>query len=207
MPPTDRNRGWVIPLVVCALLICAGCSTRPSSTDGLVLGSAPATGLRITAQIYAGVLRHAGARVADDLRTRDEAGLLDEVATGRLDLFPTFTGDALTSLTPPSSVASATASPTPSGADDGVDARYVALNESLPQGVTAGDATPVRDDAGDSLVPVYRSAVLSREQVRAVNQVAGELTTADLEAMVTSVDSGRTDTTQAASTWLGEHGL
>ncbi len=64
-----------------------------------------------------------------------------------------------------------------------------------------GDAVRAQD-----LVPVFRSAALSRTLFRAMNKVAGELTTADLTAMARVVDGGG-DLNAVAGRWLGEHSL
>jgi osmoprotectant transport system substrate-binding protein len=67
------------------------------------------------------------------------------------------------------------------------------------------------DDGADALraqdlVPIYRTAGLTRTLLRAVNKVAGELTTADLTAMSAEVDGGA-DLSGVASRWLGEHSI
>ena len=56
------------------------------------------------------------------------------------------------------------------------------------------------------LVPVYRSAALSRDDVKTINKVAGEITTGDLATMAARVQRGD-DPRELAVTWLGEHGL
>jgi len=55
-------------------------------------------------------------------------------------------------------------------------------------------------------VPVYRSAALSKEQMKTVNKVAGELTTADLEALAGKAGNGDEPRDLAVS-WLTEHGM
>lgn len=67
------------------------------------------------------------------------------------------------------------------------------------------DAVTTGPGAQD-LVPVYRTAALNREQVKTINKVAGELTTADLATMTAQAHQGRSPRDLAAS-WLGEHGL
>jgi osmoprotectant transport system substrate-binding protein len=79
-------------------------------------------------------------------------------------------------------------------------------------GVVADDAgLQGLDDGTDAmraqdLVPIYRTASLSGALLRAVNKVAGELTTADLTAMAAEVDGGA-ELTAVASRWLGEHSI
>jgi osmoprotectant transport system substrate-binding protein len=88
--------------------------------------------------------------------------------------------------------------------------RAAGLFSSL--GVVSDDAgLQGLDDGGDAmraqdLVPIYRTAGLTRTLLRAVNKVAGELTTADLTAMAAEVDGGA-DLSGVASRWLGEHSI
>ncbi|MEO9328184.1 glycine betaine ABC transporter substrate-binding protein [Gordonia aurantiaca] len=58
----------------------------------------------------------------------------------------------------------------------------------------------------EMLVPVYRTAALSRDQVKTMNKVAGEITTADLATMAGEVQTG-SDPRDVALEWLAEHGL
>ncbi len=67
-------------------------------------------------------------------------------------------------------------------------------------------ATTTTGPRAQDLVPVYRTAALSRDQVKAINKVAGELTTADLAAMAGKARSGA-NPSDLAATWLAEHGL
>lgn len=64
------------------------------------------------------------------------------------------------------------------------------------------------DDAlrAQDLVPVFRTAALNRTLFRAMNKVAGELTTADLTTMAVEVDGGA-ELNAVAGRWLGEHSL
>ncbi|RPA65374.1 ABC transporter substrate-binding protein [Gordonia oryzae] len=56
----------------------------------------------------------------------------------------------------------------------------------------------------ETLVPVYRTAALTRDQVKAVNRVAGEITTADLATLAGKVRAGANPSDLAAD-WLNEH--
>lgn len=62
------------------------------------------------------------------------------------------------------------------------------------------------DDAlrAQDLVPVFRTAALDRDLFRAMNKVAGELTTADLTTMAEQVDGGA-EVSAVAGRWLAEH--
>ncbi|WP_040511640.1 glycine betaine ABC transporter substrate-binding protein [Gordonia soli] len=65
---------------------------------------------------------------------------------------------------------------------------------------------PVIGPRAQDLVPVYRTAALTADQVKAINKVAGELTTADLATMAGQARDG-TDPTVIAGGWLSEHEL
>lgn len=304
----------VAGLIVVLAVVIAGCADDSSSPPrGVVIGSSEDPAMRVMAEVYAGVLRNSGSVVSGDQLRGDAPALLDEMDRAALDLFPAFTGELLTLLSPSS---------TAIGAED----VYNDLNRSLPQGVSVGDETPVSaapqifvstalagdvgatgledcgrlpaglpvvavaepDDStmrafadagcafgpvevtatgeevlrraadgsavglltpleiagedadgassevqalrtspggGDTadgaaaaepadetgpraevLVPVFRSAALNRDQVKAMNKVAGEITTADLATMAAEVDGGA-DPREVALAWLGEHGL
>lgn len=58
----------------------------------------------------------------------------------------------------------------------------------------------------EELVPVYRSAALSLDEVKTINVVAGEMTTADLATLARRADAGA-DPADLAAEWLAEHGL
>ncbi|GAB2638974.1 hypothetical protein GCM10027169_03600 [Gordonia jinhuaensis] len=95
-------------------------------------------------------------------------------------------------------------------ADHVATGRFYGLIAAVDPG--AGDTRlQALTDDGDhqraqNLVPVFRSASLTREEFKAINRVAGELTTADLATMAADAASGgRAD--DIASRWLGEHSL
>lgn len=78
----------------------------------------------------------------------------------------------------------------------------VVADDSGLQGLAdTGDVLRAED-----LVPVFRTASLSRVLFQAMNKVAGELTTADLTTMSREVDGGA-DISTVAQRWLGEHSL
>ncbi|MFT4041871.1 MAG: glycine betaine ABC transporter substrate-binding protein [Gordonia sp. (in: high G+C Gram-positive bacteria)] len=77
------------------------------------------------------------------------------------------------------------------------------------QAPATGDATSTSPAAGpraQDLVPVYRTAVLTEDEVKQVNKIAGEISTADLAALARKVRSGA-NPHQVAVAWLAEHGL
>ncbi|MGC4934613.1 glycine betaine ABC transporter substrate-binding protein [Gordonia sp. DT30] len=302
------------------LAVLTGCASDDNGDVGrpLVMGASGTPESLVMAQIYAGALRGAGADVSPDPRIGDDGALLDAMSRSEVDLFPAFTGRLLAELAPASAAtpdSGNAAGDGPAAADPNADARYVALNRSLPEGVSVGDATPVSvtpqlfvsnataaaagvsdlsgcarlpagllvvttDEpdartlhafadagcrlgpvarvgdartvlervaagnalglltplqiAGDTasgpagqvealsapsgsqgaaagppaevLVPVYRTAALTRDQVKAINRVAGEITTADLATLAGRVRAGSNPAGLAAD-WLNEHGI
>lgn len=294
-------------VAVLALLVGCAQPTTPSTAE-LHVGSSSSPAMRVMAEIYAGALRNTGTEVAREVIVGDDPELLDAMQKTDVDLFPAFTGQLLSVLTPETTAVTA-------------EAVYNDVNRALPQGVSVGDATPVLAspqvvvatrvaepaqvtgladcgrlpagltvltvgapdtavlrsfaDAGcrfgavqalpdasavvdrvatgaavgvltplelsgdrrgsatsvqalrvstpedgdgqvsavvaagpraQTLVPVYRGAALSRDDVKTINKVAGEITTADLAAMAASVARG-SDPHEIAVTWLGDHGL
>ena len=66
--------------------------------------------------------------------------------------------------------------------------------------------SPQGGPRAQNLVPVYRTAALTRSEVKQINRVAGEITTADLAELARRADAGAKPRDLAAG-WLGEHGL
>ncbi|MFW0797469.1 glycine betaine ABC transporter substrate-binding protein [Gordonia sp. CPCC 205515] len=78
-------------------------------------------------------------------------------------------------------------------------------------GDDAGGAGEIRTVAvagtrAQDLVPIYRDAAFSRDEVKTVNKVAGELTTADLATLTRRAITGAKPA-DLANGWLAEHGL
>ncbi|TYQ11085.1 UNVERIFIED_ORG: osmoprotectant transport system substrate-binding protein [Gordonia westfalica J30] len=100
---------------------------------------------------------------------------------------------------------------------EGASSDVQALRSSAGGGDTADnppadepstDAAPEEQSGprAEVLVPVFRSAALNRDQVKTMNKVAGEITTADLATMAGEVETG-SDPREVALEWLAEHGL
>ncbi|EGD56659.1 Substrate-binding region of ABC-type glycine betaine transporter [Gordonia neofelifaecis NRRL B-59395] len=88
--------------------------------------------MRVAAQIYGGALARTGVPIDVLDSAAGDRRLLDAAAQGDVDLFPAFTGDLLTSLTP---------NPEARSSEDVENA----VNRALPQGVTIGDPAGVSD--------------------------------------------------------------
>lgn len=99
--------------------------------------------------------------------------------------------DALESATQPEAVESAmppdTADPQPNATD------------SQP----ATPPAPERAPRPNNVVPLFRTGDLDPDQILALNVIAGELTTADVEAMLETIDSGRS-IEEVTGQWLSE---
>lgn len=300
-----------VAAAVVGIGVLSGCGGESDAPRALVMGSADTPEMTVMAQVYATVLRGAGAAVSPNIDTGDDAALMAQMQQADVDLFPAFTSALLSQLAP--ALESPTPAPTsgaPATGDD-VDPLYKELSRSLPQDVSVGDPTPVAatpqlfvatslaaiagaDDlsqcarlpadlpvvvtaepdaatlaaftdagcrlgpvevvadataalaragtgtavalltplqvAGDTasgpagdvtalaatdsapgpraevLVPVYRTASLTEDQVKAVNRVAGEITTADLATMADAVRGGASPAVVAGD-WVNEHGV
>ena len=160
----------VIAVLGSAATACDARAGAPPSAGG---GAADTPMMRVVAGSMRGVAPGWCRRVGQVL-IGDDRRLLEAMSAADVDLFGAFTGTLLTGLAP--QAVSLTA-----------DEVFTELNHSLPQGVSVGDPTLVTadDQAGRAqvLVPVYRSAALSQREMKSVNKVAGELTTADLETL------------------------
>ncbi|MFE3290368.1 glycine betaine ABC transporter substrate-binding protein [Rhodococcus sp. NPDC059234] len=201
-----NSRLWAGAVAVVAVLL-SGCSSGDSGLDGppplpsITVGSGQAAESRVLAEIYAGVLRGTGSPV--DTRLGLAAGEdLTALDSGAVTLVPEYTGRLLERLHPG---ATATES----------DAVFEELNRSLPAGLSVSDygmaQEPGSGEAGEAgsaepaqnVVPLMRSGVLTAAQVKALNVVAGELTSAELAQMGDAVRSGERTADQAAADWLG----
>lgn len=201
--------------LVGVILSCAtvsGCSVdmAPSSRQPLVVGSSADPSVQMAARIYRQVLVATGAPVAAGIVVGDDAVQLAAMSGARRDLFPAFTGSLLALLVPPT----AAAAPVASSAAGDYDPTYIALTKALPQGVSSADPTSVtlsglsgrpKVAPAQQLVPVFRTAALDREQLKAINKVAGELTADDLVVLVRAARTG--DPAALASRWVVAHGL
>ncbi|MBO0855606.1 MAG: transporter [Nocardia sp.] len=90
--------------------------------------------------------------------------------------------------------------------DAGVFTSAAAL---LPGG--AGDLVPVTDPKyafrAQNVIPLSRQGSLDRRELKALNGVAGELTTAELTTLVRRVRDDHAPVGELARTWLDEHNL
>ncbi len=153
----------------------------------------PLVGDRALDAATASALTAAGCRFAPYRRLDSVDAVLTEVRSGRAagvvsPLSASGTATDLTSLTP----AAAAAEDSSGG--------------STPTSTAGGapDPTAIRAQV---LVPVYSSGALTREQVRTMNKVAGELTTADLATMAQRVAQRQATRSAVVGGWLAEHGF
>ncbi|MFI6868649.1 glycine betaine ABC transporter substrate-binding protein [Nocardia sp. NPDC050406] len=86
---------------------------------------------------------------------------------------------------------------------------------SMPPSFLKGGSADVMSEIGDpayafraqQVIPLIRKGALDNDQVRKLNYVAGELTTADLADMVRQVRDNRGSAKDLARTWLDAHSL
>ncbi|MFT4127182.1 MAG: glycine betaine ABC transporter substrate-binding protein [Gordonia sp. (in: high G+C Gram-positive bacteria)] len=142
----------------------------------VVVVGAPA---EITVRAFAG----AGCRLGAVEQVADAAQVRERVAAGGANGILSPLQDALASAS--------------AGAGGDVDTRLRRLS--------GGHATTPGPRAED-LVPVYRSAALRRDQVKIVNTIAGEISTADLGGLARRAAAGE-NTRTLATDWLTQHGF
>ncbi|WP_072687450.1 ABC transporter substrate-binding protein [Rhodococcus marinonascens] len=145
------------------------------------------------------------------LATLDE--LVPWCSRSTVDLAPSFEADALTDLS------GCAFAQTRTVADDAAAIAELAAPESAEGVRVAGVTTASPDVAGADLVvlsdadhvftaqnvvPLYRTGSLGESQVKAMNVVAGELTTADLADMIGQVRGGA-DSVGVARVWREAH--
>ncbi|MFD3810798.1 glycine betaine ABC transporter substrate-binding protein [Rhodococcus sp. NPDC058639] len=198
-----RMLGVAAMMTTAATLV--GCSTGQvlsthSDPDVLTVGSGQSPDSRVLAEIYAAVLRGTGAPV-DTRFGLSEGEDLAALDSGEVDVLPEYMGGLLLRLQPGATAIEP-------------DEVFEELNRSLPQGLSVSDYAvaeqPGSGDAGDAgssaaaanVVPLIRSGALTPEQVKALNVVAGELTTDELAEMGDAVRRGDLEPDRAADDWL-----
>lgn len=182
-----------------AAFVLAGCSVDNSRLDeaqppaAITVGSGESPESQVVAEIYAGILRGTGSRVeVGSPVTRAE--YVEGLGAAAATVVPDFTGQLLHYFQPNSTLTDP-------------DEVFEELNRSLPEGLSVsdyGDAELETEGSGpaQNVVPLIRNGVLTEDQLKALNVVAGELTSADLAAMAERVRRGEADPEQAAADWL-----
>lgn len=189
---------------VAATAMLTGCAPSTLTADpapaALTVGAGPAAESQVLAEIYAGVLRGTGSPVRTRLGLTAEQELA-ELDSGAVTLVPAYTGGLLLRLQPQATAIEP-------------DDVFEELNRSLPQGLSVSDyGTAERPGAGDAgeegaampalnVVPLMRTGVLTTAQVKALNVVAGELTSDDLAEMGEAVRVDGRGPDRVAGDWL-----
>ncbi|GED97411.1 hypothetical protein [Gordonia crocea] len=187
---------WLTVIGVVGLILC-GCSAQ-AGPDPVRIGASSDPQMQMAAALYRGALRAQGMAVETPIRIAGERAQLDAMSADDIDLFPSTVPVLLAVVLPEGRIATETANgePTEFG-----DAAYTLLSRSLPVGAAVGD--PV---SGEQLVPVYRALRFGRNDVKALNKVAGELSLPDLAALTRAWQGGK-DQAALVSDWLSQHGL
>lgn len=189
----------VVSAAAMTTAVLVGCSTETGLTAepapaSITVGAGSSPELAVVAEIYADVLRGTGSPVATapEFGEGEDLTALDD---GTVTLVPAYTGPLLLRLQPGAVAVES-------------DEVFEELNRSLPQGLSVSDYGTAEDpdagegDAAANVVPLMRSGVLSSAQVKALNVVAGELTTAELTEMREAVRSGERSPAEVAGDWL-----
>ncbi|MGO3326658.1 glycine betaine ABC transporter substrate-binding protein [Gordonia sp. (in: high G+C Gram-positive bacteria)] len=117
---------------VAAAVMAVSLTACSDDDPALTVGHDASVESRTAAAVYAGALARTGIAVQTNSDSASQGELLDQVASGELGLFPSFTGDLLVQLTP---------------APKALTAQDVLadVNRSLPQQVSIGDPSLVSD--------------------------------------------------------------
>ncbi|WP_169922371.1 glycine betaine ABC transporter substrate-binding protein [Rhodococcus maanshanensis] len=177
----------------------AGCTVDNSRLDeaqapaAITVGSGESAESQVVSGIYAEILRGTGSPV-EEAAPVTRAEYVEELGTADTTLVPDFTGQLLHFFQPDSTLTDP-------------DEVFEELNRSLPEGFSVSDYSDAElkteaDTTAENVVPLMRSGVLTEDQVKALNVVAGELTSADLASMAERVRRGETDPKRAANEWL-----
>ncbi|MFC4605673.1 glycine betaine ABC transporter substrate-binding protein [Rhodococcus kronopolitis] len=184
----------VAGVVLASLTGCAVDSTRvdeASPPAAIVVGSGQSAESQVIAEIYAGALRAAGAPVQTRLRLAPGQDLV-ELDAGSVTLVPEYTGSLLDRFHP-------------GAAETDPDTVFEELNRSLPEGLSVSDYAMAEEPGTgaepQNVVPLMRTGALTEEQVKALNVVAGELTSTDLAELAEQVRGGR-GPGEVAADWL-----
>ncbi|MFC7448642.1 glycine betaine ABC transporter substrate-binding protein [Rhodococcus daqingensis] len=190
----------VTAMAVAAVCALAGCTVDNSGLDeaqapaAITVGSGESAESQVVAEIYAEILRGTGSPV-DVAAPTTRAEYVEELGAADVTVVPDFTGPLLHHFQPDSELTDP-------------DEVFDELNRSLPEGLSVSDYSDAELEAEGSapaqnVVPLIRNGVLTEDQIKALNVVAGELTSADLASMAARVRQGESDPERAADEWLG----
>lgn len=176
----------------------ASCGKLPAGLPVVVVGTPEAATMD--------AFTAAGCRFGPTESVGSVADAVARIATGRaigiltpLDVAGDDKQDAASDIR---ALASADKSTTEGGAAQSSSAAPSGGASGAPQEPADVESGP----RAQELVPVYRSAAFSRDEVKTLNKVAGELTTADLAALGREATAGARPA-DLANEWLAEHGL
>lgn len=183
-------------LSCCAVAVTSCAVDDGPTTQQVIVGSGTAVQSELVADIYASALRRAGADVPAVVKVGDRTSTLAALDAGRVTLVPETTGALLTYLNP-------------TAEDTEPDDVFVAVNKALPEGLSVSDYSMAEiegasdDGPAQNIFPLFRKGSLTDDQVKKLNIVAGELTTADLTDLTGKVRAGGASI-EVARGWLDE---
>jgi glycine betaine/choline ABC-type transport system substrate-binding protein len=187
-----------------ALGACSAVDTIPGSTASegtIVVGSTDGLPMEMVAEIYKQALDRYGQDAERGKPVDDVTLALAELDAGRLTVVPEVSSELLEYLNP-----SATAQTDP-------EILFDELSQSMPNGLSVGDYalaadrdSASEDESARNIVPIYRTGALADDALKALNKVAGELTTADLLELCNK-ERGGASRSGIVSNWLDQHGF
>ncbi|MGA9870335.1 MAG: glycine betaine ABC transporter substrate-binding protein, partial [Rhodococcus sp. (in: high G+C Gram-positive bacteria)] len=169
-----RVLGRRVVALVAVPLLCAACGASEPSERPLVVGSADDVRGEVLAHIYAGALASTGADVRTSPRIGDRDAYLAALDAAEVDVVPDLTGELLGTF---------------DSADESVDADdvFVALNKSLPAGLSVTDYATAEDRPAVAVTP---NGVLS--EASTIDDIAAQCSTATV--VVADADRAAVDT-------------
>jgi len=134
-------------LALAAGLVLSGCATDndASQSEAVVVGSQAYYSNEIIAEIYAQALEGAGYTVERKFQIGQRDAYLPELESGAVDLFPEYTGNLLQFYSPDASATEA-------------DEVYAALEEALPEGLSALAMSPATDQDSYNVTAEFAEA-------------------------------------------------
>lgn len=158
----------------------------------------------VVARLYAGILATRGVDVRLDLDARPRQRVLADLDAGALTLVPESMGGLVDHLEPAWRLEHSDADAAeifvelsralPIGLSIADYAESAVLPEAGPPAPAGGDMSLAPTPAAerpDNVVPLFRTGELEPVEIMALNVVAGELTTDDVDAMLEQIASGR----------------
>jgi osmoprotectant transport system substrate-binding protein len=132
-------------LAVATGLVLTGCAAEEPSSETIVVGSQAYYSNEIIAEIYSQALEGAGYTVERKYQIGQRDAYLPELESGAVDLFPEYTGNLLQFYSPDATARQA-------------DDVYAALQDALPEGLSALAMSPATDQDSYNVTAEFAAA-------------------------------------------------